>query len=179
MKPNFNLPFTIYRLPLVTCFLFFFFHASSAYSQGVVINGKVLAKVGPVTVLVKKDNKLIATATVDDASKFQIKIEDLKTTASNIRVDLFITGIGMDTSYAKSIVLIKNSTVNCDLEFPNPHNKNVLGDVTCPKCGKTNMTIPIVYQPFVGIRNNQMGAGTDVESKFSPEWYCKRCNIKF
>ncbi len=71
-------------------------------------------------------------------------------------MDLLITGVGLDTSFIKSIVLIKNSAVNCDLVFPNPYNKNVLGDVTCPKCGKTNMTIPIVYGSFAGIHNNEM-----------------------
>jgi hypothetical protein len=174
--------------------------AFTLYGQGVTIHGKILVEktteLGPSTVLVKEENKCIATASVDRGYTFQIKVDDLKTSTSSVRADLFITGIGMDTSFIKSITLINNSAINCDLEFPNLHNKNVLGEVTCPKCGKTDKILHIVWgrerydNPEViptrhinksdtTYTSKDFVISTSERGRFSPSWYCKRCNIKF
>ena len=158
----------------------------SLFAQGVIISGKVNVtpkkdsrKLWFGTILIKQDTEIIASGMVDTNYNYQVKIKDLKASSSVVKANIFITAQGIDTQFIKSLVLIKTSMVICNFNFPNSYEKNVLGEVICPKCGKEDKTIPIEYTSRVGIYKNKYGAGTNVKSGFSPDWYCTRCGIKF
>ena len=173
--------------------------AFTLYGQGVTVSGKI--NVTPYekrkdfwfsTVLIVKDAKVIASADVDTSCRFKVNMNGVATTGDNMHADIYVAAVGNDTLYIKPIALIPNSTINCDIELPNKYNKNVLGDVICPRCNKTENIVPIRRGWTQLVERHIKNGDTtftpsskdyfisgDTGNEFEAYWYCKRCNIKF
>lgn len=181
----------MFLLPLLFAF--------TLYGQGVTVSGKInvtpQAKSNQFwfsTILIVQGTKIIASAVVDTSCRFKVNINGVKAREDNMHADIYIAAIGNDTLYIKPIALIPNSIINCDIELPNKYNKNVLGDVICPRCNKTDYVVPIrrgwtqVKERHIKNRDTTFTPSSkehfisgDVGNEFEALWYCKKCSIKF
>lgn len=142
-----------------------------------------------VSIVLKQDGKITASSPSAPDGKYSVDL----TLEHNIKcVDVFLTGIGIDTLYIASYYPSFTEGYRLDIRLPLEHTKKG-GKVICPKCTRGKDVFPIVYggDPktveiipgkdtiYSPVVHGKYYAGTCIRSAFSPGWYCDRDKIKF
>ncbi len=180
-------------LLLIICFLTltsFIAITIRVYFSGSIssTNKKIEEQIIGLHFFVKANKKVIAQTIIDSTRNYAISFLPDK----EIIFDFFITGFGIDTILLKSYKTFPGEIITWNIELPIKYKK-IAGKAVCPKCSKTDLTCPIIYnnpplvKPVVKnkdtlvrcIVNNKYYADSDVHSLISANWYCSRDNIKY
>jgi hypothetical protein len=159
----------------------------------VVLRGQLIAwdKESPkqfvgLTAIIKGDGQFLTQTTIDTSGQFILTFP----TSQYKTFDVFVTGIGIDTSFIETFTAFKTDTISDKFIFPKMLEFQIF---RCPRCKHGDKAYDIVYGDkqkitmkvvkgdtiYSNIVDRKYYAGTCVQSKLSPHFYCDRCKIKW
>jgi len=141
-----------------------------------------------VQVDVKLGTTVIATGFIGENLTFTIPVVFDKT------VDLYYKSIGVEDAFLQSVSPTELDTIKIAIQLPKTYEKK-LGKAVCPKCNKTDQTVPIRFGmgsamlvTHIDLDGNKIllpydkdnyYAGSCLTSHIDPQYFCKRDEIKF
>jgi hypothetical protein len=147
------------------------------------------AYVEGVTVIVKGDNKVLASAFADRQGLFEVVF----TPGKEKYFDFFVFGVGIDTMLVGSVTAFASDTPEMIFYIPAVRKKNFLGQTLCLKCNKADRVYKIIYgdglpmatqiisetgdTTYSSIVNGHYNAGTCIVGVAS--YYCDRDKLRF
>jgi hypothetical protein len=133
------------------------------------------------------DTLVIGTNTIKQDGTFKISA------VADKDIDVYYFGFGISAAYIQTIKLSDKDSVKLSIQIPIKYRKK-FGKTVCPKCIKSDQTIPIRYglgtsivvqhinkgdTTYTPYDNKQYYDGGCIISGFDAKWYCKRDKIKF
>jgi len=144
------------------------------------------------SLFLKFNGRVIAEDITDSTGHYDFSFNEQILSNEKGSFEVYMTGIGMDTSLLKANLIPVSEETTLDLIIPvKPRRK--FGKVVCPKCGKSGRVYPISYglKQLVVRENHPEDTlnskivrgkyydGGCVSGLLSPHWYCDKDKVKF
>ncbi|MDQ6758191.1 MAG: hypothetical protein M3004_14810 [Bacteroidota bacterium] len=118
---------------------------TSAYVEGIAI-------------IVKGDNKILATTFADRQGNFEITFTPNKEKS----FDFFVFGVAVDTLLIGSVRTFESDTPEMTFYIPALRKKNFLGQMLCPKCNKADKVYKIRYGDGLPMATRHVSENGDI-----------------
>lgn len=139
-------------------------------------------------IVCKQNGKVIYKIHVDQHGDFELA----RDTAVLKNIELYYTGVGLDTLFLSSLKRLNVKQKVEVVAVPCIIKRNLLGQVICPKCNKTNLVYKAVYgdglparriintngdTTYTAIYKGRYHMASCINS--GARYYCERDKIKF
>jgi len=140
------------------------------------------------TISLRNEHTVIDQCFVESDGTFKLKA------IIDRELDLYYRGVGIDTTYIQKISPTDKDTIRLIVVIPGIYKKR-WGHAVCPKCNRSDQTVPIQYglgTTSIAQEINKHGdttllpynkkkyfAGTCIRSLLDPKYFCRRDKIKF
>jgi hypothetical protein len=170
----------------------------TAFTGGeTVISGKVFSNdpdiakcIMIVKVVAKKGNKTLAVGheLLDTTGVYSLNINGAPTEQNP--VNIFISGLYVDTMYVRSYSSFSGSNIPLDIEIPTKYKLDDAGNAICPICNSSANILPVKYGTHKHIKRIIHNGDTTyvplehlipsaMQTALRPYWYCQKCKIQF